>query len=82
MKTAKEIAQWVIDNRYPKNEKEKVSDLEMYHELVNMIDELTSVAKEIERDEKECKNCKYSDFEFYREPCDSCHNLAKWISQF
>ena len=26
MKTAKEIAQWVIDNRYPKSENEKVSD--------------------------------------------------------
>lgn len=32
--TANEIAQWVIDNRYPRNEKEKVSDLEMYHYLV------------------------------------------------
>ena len=31
MKTTKEIAQWVIDNRYSKSENEKVSDVEMYH---------------------------------------------------
>jgi hypothetical protein len=29
--TAEEKAQWVIDNRYPKSEKDKVSDFEMYH---------------------------------------------------
>lgn len=29
MKTAKEIVQWVIDNRYPKNEKERISDAEI-----------------------------------------------------
>jgi len=43
MKTAKEIAQWVIDNRYPKNEKDKVSDLEMYHELVESIEKLSNI---------------------------------------
>lgn len=31
------IAQWVISNRYPKNEKEKVSDHEMYHALIDKI---------------------------------------------
>lgn len=40
MKTVKEIAQWVIDNRYPKNENDKVSDVEMYHELVEVIETL------------------------------------------
>lgn len=25
-----EIAQWVIDNRYPKNENDKISDFEMF----------------------------------------------------
>ncbi|MFT3679447.1 MAG: hypothetical protein QM791_04190 [Ferruginibacter sp.] len=28
---AREIAQWVIDNRYPKSENEKISDFEMLH---------------------------------------------------
>lgn len=37
MKTAEEIAQWVIDNRYPKSEKEKISDHEMYHMIVDSI---------------------------------------------
>lgn len=43
MKTAKEIAQWVIDNRYPKSENEKVSDVEMYHELVESIEKLCNI---------------------------------------
>ena len=34
------IAQWVIDNRYPKSEFEKISDMEMYHEIVAMIEKL------------------------------------------
>ena len=37
MKTPEEIAQWVIDNRYSKSEKEKVSDQEMYLTLVEEI---------------------------------------------
>lgn len=44
MKKAKEIAQWVIDNRYPKNENEKVSDVEMYHELVESIEKLCNIS--------------------------------------
>mgnify|MGYP006342334579 CR=1 FL=1 len=35
-----EIAQWVIDNRYPKSELEKVSDHELYYGL---IEKLTSL---------------------------------------
>jgi hypothetical protein len=34
---AEKIAQWVIDNRYPKSENNKMSDFEMYHELVDKI---------------------------------------------
>lgn len=33
MITAKEIAQWVIDNRYCNGEIDNISDVEMYHEL-------------------------------------------------
>ena len=30
-------AQWVIDNRYPKSEFNKVSDFEMYHHIIKLI---------------------------------------------
>jgi len=33
-----DIAQWVIDNRYPKSELEKISDLEMYFMIKSMIE--------------------------------------------
>jgi hypothetical protein len=36
MKT-EEIAQWVIENRYPKSENDKVTDLEMFHALNDKI---------------------------------------------
>ena len=36
-----EIAQWVIDNRYPKNEKDKISDIEMYHTLIDKLQALS-----------------------------------------
>lgn len=39
MKTPEEIAQWVIDNRYSRSEKEKVSDREIYLTLVSEIKE-------------------------------------------
>ncbi len=45
MKTAEEIAQWVIDNRYPKNENNKISDSELYHELTDKIKEFASQDK-------------------------------------
>jgi len=41
-KTAEEIAQLVIDNRYPKSENQKVSDSEMYHVLVEQIKEFAN----------------------------------------
>jgi hypothetical protein len=37
MDTPEEISQWVINNRYAKSEKEKVSDFEMYHTLIDAI---------------------------------------------
>lgn len=36
----KEIAQWVINNRYPKSEQDKVSDHEMYHYIIDAIREV------------------------------------------
>jgi hypothetical protein len=37
MITAEEIAQWVIDHRYPKSENDKVSDHEMYYVILDKI---------------------------------------------
>ena len=34
-----EIAQWVMDNRYPKSEHEKISDAEMYHFILDAVNE-------------------------------------------
>lgn len=74
MKTAEQIAQWVIDNRYPKSENNKVSDSEMYHKLVESIAKLCTIPRVIKsvciapKDEcdrkpedvcKECEGCKY-----------------------
>lgn len=50
MKT-EEIAQWVIDNRFPKNENDKISDSEMYHFLVDNIEKLCE-----KNDKKSCHN--------------------------
>lgn len=65
MKTAEQIAQWVIDNRYPKNENSKVSDSEMYHELVESIAKLCTIphvvwkSEQLQPDEEayRCKRC-------------------------
>jgi hypothetical protein len=35
-----ELAQWVIDNRYPKSENDKVSDAEMYHTIIEKINQV------------------------------------------
>ena len=43
--TPETIAQWVIENRYPKSENEKVSDSEMYHTIVDMLRLLTETKK-------------------------------------
>jgi len=74
MKTVQEIAQWVIDNRYPKSENNKVSDSEMYYTLVESIEKLCTIPRVIksvciapkgECDRKpedvckECEGCKY-----------------------
>lgn len=40
METIQEIAQWVIDNRYPKSENNKVSDAEMYHTLIEAMNQV------------------------------------------
>lgn len=69
MKTAKEIAQYVIDNRYPKSENEKVSDVEMYHELVESIEKLCNIPLVMD-----CSTCKYREVSKYVEPCYGCRD--------
>lgn len=46
-----EIAQYVIDNRYPKNEQEKVSDAELYqYVLVSIHHQLQKVREEVAKE--------------------------------
>jgi len=71
MKTSKEIAQYVIDNRYPKSENEKVSDVEMYHELVESIEKLCTQTHTID-----CSTCKHKDISKYVEPCYGCSDYS------
>lgn len=40
MKTIKQIAQWVIDNRYPKSKYDKVLDSEMYYALIKFFEQI------------------------------------------
>ena len=63
---AKEIAQWVIDNRYPKSENNKMSDFELYHELVIKIE------SSYQLDPPTCKNCKHIQCSKWVDPCYSC----------
>ena len=66
MKTAKDIAQWVIDNRYSTKDN-KVSDVEMYHEIVTNIEALLRFT-----DERNCNNCLYQNVSSYGDPCYDC----------
>jgi hypothetical protein len=45
MKSIQELAQWVIDNRYPKSENNKISDFEMYNFLIENFDKLNNQKK-------------------------------------
>ena len=72
MKSAKDIAQWVIDNRYSTKDN-KVSDVEMYHEIVINIEALLN--SEPERNVIiNCFSCKYQDVSSYGDPCYDCVN--------
>ena len=57
-KTAEEIAQWVIDNRYAKSENNKIDDRELYDTLVNEIKSHRYQASELPSDEKINKQAK------------------------
>ena len=51
---AEEIAQWVINNRYPKSENNKISDVEMYHKI---LDEICSISQFQLKGFKYCPHC-------------------------
>lgn len=40
MNSIQELAQWIIDNRYPKSENEKTSDVEMYNTIFDTFQNL------------------------------------------
>jgi len=53
LKTAESIAQWVIDNRYPKSENDKVSDHDIYHTVKEAIESHTLRARIAELEKSE-----------------------------
>ena len=67
---AEEIAQWVIDNRYPKSEQEKVSDFEMYHFIITSINSVEL--------ETNCSTCKYQEVSKYVVPCYGCNDFSNF----
>lgn len=56
MKTIQEISQWVIDNRYPKSENDKMSDIEMYHTLIELINQLVNINSDQFRNKIDLEN--------------------------
>lgn len=79
MKTAEQIAQWVIDNRYPKSENNKVSDSEMYHELVESIAKLCTIPR-VSNNEVAvcCKNCYYASNPHNGHKCKKCNDYSNY----
>lgn len=79
MKTIQEIAQWVIDNRYPKSENNKVSDAEMYHTLIEAMNQVlrqptvVGRSEQLEPKEQICyksnEPCKYDCSGLCKESC-------------
>jgi hypothetical protein len=67
MNSIQELAQWVIDNRYPKSQNDKISDFEMYHTIVDSLTNL-SVTKEKEP----CENHEWMDLADKTSVCKVC----------
>lgn len=70
MKTIQEIAQWVIDNRYPKSENNKVSDAEMYHTLIEAMSQVLRQPPVVGRSEQLV--CEYCNDDAMPTCCDNC----------
>ena len=71
---AKELAQWVIDNRYAKSEFEKISDQEMYLKIVEVINTNYNYNHTIE-----CEKCKYNDSWYNEPPCSNCNDFSNFV---
>ena len=67
MNSIQELAQWVIDNRYSKSAKEKISDLEMYHTIV---DEFANLSKANEKEP--CEECQWIELKDKTSVCKVC----------
>lgn len=78
METPESIAQWVINNRYPKSDKDKISDSEMFQWLVEKINNV-----KIDKDEdvgNKCMTCDYVNTKFDVEPCMTCVDSNRYKS--
>ena len=75
MKTAEQIAQWVIDNRYPKSENNKVSDSEMYYTLVESIAKLCTIPRVIKSVCNKCDGTGY--LRTIKARCYKCHGTGE-----
>ena len=74
MNSVKELAQWVIDNRYPKNENEKVSDFEMYNFIVDSVKALNYNQRQVSN-VLNCETCFFRGHSEFEEPCRTCPNI-------
>lgn len=63
MKSIKELAQWLINNRYSKS----TSDLEMFHTIVNTFPELTKA-----KEKEPCEKCYWIDLIDKTSVCKVC----------
>jgi uncharacterized paraquat-inducible protein A len=67
MNSIQEIAQWVIDNRYSKSEKEKISDLEMYNTIVDLFYNLSKATQK-----EPCEKCQWIELKDKTSVCKVC----------
>jgi hypothetical protein len=74
MKTIEEIAQWVIDNRYPKSENDKVSDFEMYQTLIEAMNQV--LRQPPVSGQVSCNTCKFFPPQ-YDDYCSGCIKFAR-----
>lgn len=67
MNSIQELAQWVVDNRYPKSVNGKTSDLEMFHTIIDTFAELTKP-----KEKETCKKCEWLQLKYKTSVCKVC----------
>ena len=83
--TLEEVAQWTIDNRYPKSEFEKVSDTEMYHTIIEKVSKWQQQQDKNKYSEEEVRNIIFkfsSDFDTKRNIEITLEEQKQWFEQF